>query len=131
MQKSPTIDIHLNFSHFKSFALNQKENNTSSLSRLHYGHMRTLVQDDELLRLRFDILSLALRHNVVLDRWRKIWEMLLPKEAPRNFIHRFRNISIIEWDVQYLMKTIWAKRLMSRLGHLLYPSQNTMAGKVP
>ena len=128
---SNKLDISLDFNHFKAFASKQQENKLSSPSGLHYGHMRSLAHDDDLLRLRFNILCLAFRHNIILERWKTIWETLLPKEPPRNYIHRFRNITIVEWDLQYLMKTIWSKRLMSHVQHLLHPSQNATAGKVP
>lgn len=131
MRMSAELDITLDFNHFASFSLKQQENKVSSPSKLHYGHMRTIAHDKDLLRLRFDIMNLALTHKIVLERWQKIWETLLPKEPPRTFIHRFRNITIVKWNVQYLMKTIWAKRLMSSVKHLLHPSQNAMAEKVP
>ena len=125
------VDTRLTFSHFKAFFRKQNEIKLSSPSGLHYGHAKTLAHDEDLLRLRFDILNLAFTHNVILCRWTKVWETLLAKESPHQFIHRFRNITIIEWDLQYLMKTIWAKRLMSQARTFLNPCQNAAAGKVP
>lgn len=56
----------------------------------------------------------------------KVWETLLAKDSPRQYIPRFRNIMIIEWDLQYLMKT-----MMVQARPLLHPSQNAASEKVP
>ena len=107
------VDIRISFSHFRDFFRKQDEIKLSSPSGLHYGHAKTLAHDEDLLGLRFDILNLAFTHNIILRRWTKVWETLLAKESSHQFVHQFRNITMIEWDLQFLMKTIWAKRLMS------------------
>ena len=96
MQMSTELDITLDFNHFASCSLKQQENKVSLPSKLHYGHMRTITHDKDLLRLRFDVMNRALMHKIVLERWQKIWETLLPKESPHTFIHGFRNITIVE-----------------------------------
>lgn len=130
-RKSSKLEINLGYEHFKSFAKAQQECKFSSPSGLQYGHMQTLAHDDGLLGLRFDIMILSLSFNIILDHWRSIWETLLHKDASRSFIHHFCNITIVEWDIQYLMKTIWAKQLTSNAIQFLHPSQNAMRGKVP
>ena len=132
-RKSPPVEsaTSLIFQDFRKFFEKQDEKKSSSPSRLHYGHIKTLTYDEELLQLRFDTMNLAFRHNIILERWLNVWETLLAKESPRQFIHRFRNITIIEWDLQYLMKVVWAKNLMRHARPLLNSSQNAVAGKVP
>ena len=54
-----------------------------------------------------------------------------PKNHHTSISTNFRNITIVEWDFQYLMKIIWAKRLMLNARSHIHPSQNATVGKVP
>ena len=45
-------------------------------------------------------------------------------------IHRMRNIMLVEGDLQYLMKEVWARRLLTEADPLLLDSQNAKKQKV-
>ena len=58
-----------------------------------------------------------------------LWEILIPKKQ-RSYIHKFRNITLVEGDVQYLMKAMWSSALMRAVTPILQTSQNALRGRV-
>ena len=97
---------------------------------VHYGHFKALAWDKRLLRIKFKIMHLAYKNGVILERWKKVWEVLLKKDRNNNYIHRFRNITLVEGDVQFLMKCLWSKRLMTAITPYLDKQQNALKGRV-
>ena len=53
-------------------------------------------------------MELALRHRILLQRWLKT-QQLLPQKEKEPLIHRIRYTTIIESDLQYIMKKWWAQ----------------------
>ena len=78
----------------------------------------------------YEILNTAYRHNVVLHRWARVNDILIRKDGISDRIHRFRNITIIEGDLQYIMKTVWGKRMMDSAEDVLSTAQNCRRGRV-
>ena len=126
----PEVPDEFEFQHFQEFCRRQDEKKTSSPSGLHYGHLKALLWDETLLRLKFRILKLAYTRGVMLSRWRKIWEVLLKKDKKTTYIHRFRNITLVEGDIQFLMKCLWSQRLMRSVTPFLNKQQNATKGRV-
>ena len=69
------------------------------------------MQDPLLFGIIFKVIQLAMKHGIVLKRWRKVHQMLLLKDPPRTKIHRFRNITLVEADLIFIMKIVWGKHL--------------------
>lgn len=76
------IDVALNFEHFQKFSQKQQERKLSSPSKLHYGHMKSLSHDEDLLQIYFDMMNLTFKHNILLQRWLIVWEIMLAKDSP-------------------------------------------------
>ena len=123
------VPFSMSFKHFKSFCVKQDERKESSPSGLHYGHIKAFSLDDTLLRLKYKILEIAFGHGVLLTRWTTLREALIPKKK-RSFIHKFRNITLVEGDLQYLMKAVWSQALMRAVTPILNKSQNSLRGTV-
>ena len=119
----------MTYQHFKHFCIKQDERKESSPSGLHYGHLKAFTLDDSLLRLKYKILEIAFGHGVMLKRWTTLREVLIPKKK-RSYIHKFRNITLVEGDLQYLMKAVWSQALMRAITPILNKSQNSLQGKV-
>ena len=63
------IKPYTSFDDFKEYVSNIEEKRSSSPSGRHYGHYKTLLDDNEsYLRIIHGILELALRNGVVLNR---------------------------------------------------------------
>ena len=116
--------------HFRKFGKKQAEKTSSLPSGGHYGHMRVCASDDEVNSVVFDIIDMAYRNKVMLRRWCTVHNILLRKDNEGSRIHRMRNILIIEGDLQYIMKEVWARRLLSNADLLLLDLQNTKKQKV-
>ena len=66
----PEVSDQLDFQHFQDFCRAQDEKKSLSPSGLHYGHLKALAWDEELLCLKFRILKLAYTRGVILTRWK-------------------------------------------------------------
>ena len=84
-----TTNLHMTFEEFKSFIKKVPESKSSSPSGRHYGHYKVLARDEELLEIIFDLMSLALKHGIILRRWKTVHQLLLLKDSPEKKIHRF------------------------------------------
>ena len=126
----PEVPSQLTFQNFLEFCRKQDERKASSPSGVHYGHFKALAWDERLLRIKFKVMHLAYKNGVILERWKKVWEVLLKKDRNNNYIHRFRNITLVEGDVQFLMKCLWSKRLMTTITPFLDKQQNALKGRV-
>ena len=88
----------LSYEHFIKFCRKQDERKVSSPSGLNYGHVKALLFDETLLRIKYKIIELAFNHGVILSRWTTLWEALILKKK-RAYIHKFRNTTLIEGDL--------------------------------
>lgn len=121
---SPT-DVILTFEQFTKFINKQQESTMSSLSDRHYGNLKTCRQDPSILRVIFDIMDLVFRNNVPLDRWVVAHDLLLWKYKESCKMYRWRSITLVEGDLKYTLKEIWARRLLTLAGPLINTLQNT------
>lgn len=100
----------LDYEDFNKYIENISEKKNTSPSCIHLGIYETLAQSDDLLKFSFTILDLAMKHRLVLPLWRQTHQILLQKDN-KPFIHRFRYITILEVDIQFVMKRWWAREL--------------------
>ena len=99
----------LDYDHFEAFSRKQIKAKRSSPSGRHYRHYKTCAKDQRILKSLFSVLKLAVTHNVLLASWIVGHDLLLQKDIGLNKIHRWRNINLIEGDLQYVIKVIWAQ----------------------
>ena len=96
---------------FKRFIQEVKESKSSSPSGRHYGHYKVMLEEEELFKIAFKIVETALEAGVVLERWECVHQIQILKDAPQTRVHRFRNITLVEADLMFVMKYVWAKEL--------------------
>ena len=77
----------------------------------------------------FYILNLAYINNKPLNRWKEENDVLLRKDEAHNRIHRFCNITIIEGDLKYVMKTVWGKNLIDAATGFQSTAQSCRRGR--
>ena len=70
------VRLKTTFDDFWKFARRVVESKTSSSSRRHYGHYKVLAKREELLRIVYEVLALALIYGIVLERWRVVYQVL-------------------------------------------------------
>ena len=63
------VKLEIQFEDFRKFARSAVESKTSSPSRRHYGHYKVLEKKEELLRIVYDVLAIALTYGILLERW--------------------------------------------------------------
>ena len=67
------------------------------------------------MKLMYRVMKLALKYGIVLDRWKEVHQLLFKKDAKGSRIHRFRNITLVEIDLIFIMKKVWARDLGGKI----------------
>ena len=103
-----------------------KESTTTSPSRRHLGHYKSLLPtpntptDDfvtttsgQILKAHLDILNFCATSGHSLQRWHNIITMTIPKDKNNMKIHRLRVIHIYEADLTAI-SSIWSRRMIKQ-----------------
>ena len=107
------IDSEMHFHEFLEYYRKVKETTSSSPSGRHYGHYKALLEGDlSILEVIFDIMSFCLTKGIILERWKNSVTSLIEKIEGKPYIHKFRTIHVVESELQYFSKVIYAKRMM-------------------
>ena len=127
-----TTELQVEENDFRRFIQKVRESKSSSPSGRHYGHYKVLDRDPELRTIAFRIMELALRRGVVLQRWKIVHQILLPKDTDGSKIHRFRNITLVEADLMFVMRKVWARDLANRVAKAkgLHQAQYARKGQI-
>ena len=97
---------------FQEYWSKAKEKTSSSKSGLHFGIYMANSRSDKLSLLHAAKLNLAARFGITLDRWHNALTCLLKKTFGSILITKLRAICLLEADYNWLMKLIFAKRMM-------------------
>ena len=91
-----------------------KERTTTSPDGRHYGRFKVLLEKaPKIFEDIYRIMNMAIKNNIILDRWKKTVTVLIPKDKERvPKIHRLRPLHIVEPEVNAIAKALWAKKLM-------------------
>jgi len=105
--------IEYSFEQWKSYIQNVKEKTSTSPSGRHYGHWKTiLMYAPSIFAKLYDITSIAMAHEIMLERWKKTVTILIEKHPGKPYVHRTRPLHIVEPEVNAIAKLVWAKKLM-------------------
>ena len=111
--QNPEITFELNYEAFRQFVKNSKEKTSTSPSSRHYGHYKSLLDGaPDILEDIFRLMNLSVKTGVFLTRYQKTLTTLICKESGTPYLHRFRPIHIIEAELQFISKSIWAKKMI-------------------
>ena len=105
--------IQYTFDQWSQYIKSVKEKTTTSPDGRHFGHYKTLMQyAPAIFEQIFTIMNIAIRNNIVLDRWKRTVTILIEKHEGKPYIHRTRPLHIVEPEVNAIAKLVWAKTLM-------------------
>jgi hypothetical protein len=102
----------VNAEDFQDYWLHAREITSSLHSGMHFGIYMANARSDKLSLLHSAKLSLAARLGITLDRWHNALTVLLEKTFGNIMINKLRAICLLEADYNWLMKLIFAKRMM-------------------
>lgn len=97
---------------FQRYWLTAREVTSSSYSNMHFGIYMANARNMKLATLHAAKLSLAAKLGITLDRWHKSLTVLLEKTFGCTLIKKLRAICLMEADYNWLMKIVFAKRMM-------------------
>ena len=86
----------------------------SSYSNIHFGHYKAIAHDRFLSSLQAAKLSLSARTGIPLDRWGSSLTVLIEKEFGNIYLEKMRAIVLLEADMNWLNKLVFAKRMMDQ-----------------
>jgi len=108
------IALNLSYEAFKNFINASKEKTSTSPSSRHYGHYKALLEEaPDVLKDIFCLMDLSIRNGIFLQRYKKTLTTLICKESGNPYLHRFRPIHIIEAELQFISKYLWAKKMLN------------------
>jgi hypothetical protein len=90
----------------------KKEETSSSVSTLHFGHYISGADCDEISDFHALKTSLALVHGIALNRWSKGLCVMLEKVMGVKLINKLRAILLMEADFNASNKIIFGERMM-------------------
>ena len=130
-QTVPTqIDHRLSFEEFTNYVRNADEKTSCSPSGRHYGHYKSLLMSNpSILFMIYDIFTTALEYDIILPRWAKTVTTLIEKKEGIPLIHKFRSIHIVEAELQFFSKKIFAKKMMNAAEKAGAISDNQYGGR--
>jgi len=111
--KMPESTTKITTSKYMRFYKKTSEKTSSSPSGLHMGHWKASATSEELSSLLVEILNIAVSNSYVLQRWKKVLGILLEKKEGQPTIHKFRTIHLIESDLNFIMRSVWGREVMS------------------
>ena len=106
------VNHKTSISEFITFIKNAKEKSACSPSGRSYSHYKTLLENRKILEVLHRIFELALDNNIILKRWAQTITTLIPKDEGLIYIHRLRAIHVVEAELQFFSKIIYAKRMV-------------------
>jgi hypothetical protein len=128
----PSSSSEVTVDEFTSFWKTCKEKTSSSISGRHFGHYRTICDNEDLTRLQVHSINLAARRGRPLDRWQQGVTVLMEKIARNIRTDKLWAICLLEADYNWWLKAVFAKRMMHRmkLTGVLPPEQGATSGKM-
>lgn len=109
-----TERTELKYEDFVSFFRKAKEKKLTSPSGRHLGIMKVCSESNIVMPSIFSVLEMAISRNIILERWTHTSLLLLRKDKNAAHLDRFRHITIIESDLQWVMTIIWAKSMSNK-----------------
>lgn len=122
---STEFDFHYELEDFKKFIKNAKEKTSSSPSKRHYGHWKTIEKYmPNVFSDLHTILVLVMQYSIMLPRLVTTVMTLLRKEE-KPYIHRLRPILLLEVEIQAISSSQWAQKMSksSEKHHIISNSQ--------
>ena len=133
-----TISSQITVEQVKQRFKHWKEATTTSLSGRHLGWYKSLVHllyhesesrlslqnyQNQLLQLLTDLLNYAITHNYLLQKWKTIVTIMIPKDTGATKIHHIRIINLYEADYNFVLAIKW-RELMQKMTHEPTQHQN-------
>ena len=128
----PTMPLQkstINVEKFRSFYLRTIERKSSSPSGLHLGHWKAAATNQAFSEILVTIINISLHNSHSLQRWAQVLGLLQEKTQGLPHIHRFRTLHIVEYDLNFAMRLVWGKEMMSWDEHHEAINNNQYGGR--
>ena len=118
LQHSPAIDtadqIDTSFTweDFQAYWKKAKEQTSSSLSTLHFGHYKAVINNDKLSEMHAVFVDIAINSGFSPKRWQKGLTVMLEKKQGVILVNKLCAILLMEADFNFANKTIFGCCMM-------------------
>ena len=105
------VSMNVTLDNIKDWARGLKEDKSGAPSGLFPGMFKTISQIDDVLMIFIHIINISIELSYVLKRWSNVHQIFMEKVENIPWIHKFRNIQLIEHDLNFFLSLIWANKL--------------------
>ena len=109
-QISSTISVD----QYRKAIRNWKESTSTSPSGRHLGMYKALLSNQQITSDMCNMLNVVTQLGIIPSRWCQAISVLIEKDPGAPTINRLRVIHIFEADYNLFLKTLWARRLVTR-----------------
>ena len=91
------------------------EGKTSSQSGRHYSMYKALVAFPFTTQIIVKLISTSVENNIIINRWKKVLQIMLCKVPGNYSIEKMRVINLIEADINMFFRLIWGKKFVNNI----------------
>jgi hypothetical protein len=106
------IDTSFSVSDFQNYWKKAKEQTSSSISTLHFGHDKAVCKNDTLSEMHCVFVDIAVNSDFSPKRWQRGLTVMLKKKQGVILVNKLHAILLMEADFNYANKTIFGQRMM-------------------
>jgi hypothetical protein len=100
---------------FRSTYAAANKQTSSSPSGRHIGHYKAALKDPSLVQMHAQMMSLPFQAGFAPDRWTRVTDIMLEKEANNPRCHRLRILALFESDFNHAKRVIIGRRLLHHM----------------
>ena len=108
------INSAISVDHYRKAIRNWKESTSTSPSGRHLGMYKALLSNQQITSDMCNMLNVVTQFGIIPSRWCQAISVLIEKDPGAPIINRLRVIHIFEADYNLFLKTLWARRLVTR-----------------
>jgi hypothetical protein len=88
-----------------------QENTSSSPSGRHVGHYKAIVKDPNLVSLHTTMMNIPFQVGITPDRWTRVTNIMLEKDAGSARCHQLRILALFESDFNHAKRILIARKV--------------------
>ena len=107
-----SVDTNITLQQYKEFWKNKRETTVTSPYGLHIGHYKSVLNEEDILELHLELMTLPFKYSFAPKRWCKTVQVMLEKNPGSPWSHRLRIIELFDAQLNAAMQMVFGKRMV-------------------